>query len=160
MSNLAENSNNTNCQVYKLESPSNHFPAKASVICIINQLEVRWPKKGIINNSNNGFKFCACYGKQLSEKLRKCLKPQRKETSPSSRVYENLSADCFSTAPSTLACLPRARPFFLSPTTSKRLLRRLGKIRNDFEVQNTNVLHSRVSQLDNPSTITYIISDK
>ena len=29
------------------------------------------------------------------------------------------------TAPSPLACLPRARSFYLSPTTSKRLLRRL-----------------------------------
>ena len=28
-------------------------------------------------------------------------------------------------APSPLACLPRARPFSLLPTTSKRLLRRL-----------------------------------
>ena len=28
-------------------------------------------------------------------------------------------------APSPLACLPRARPFSLSPATSKRLLRRL-----------------------------------
>ena len=28
-------------------------------------------------------------------------------------------------APSPLACLPRARSFYLSPTTSKRLLRRL-----------------------------------
>ena len=30
-------------------------------------------------------------------------------------------------AQSPLACLPRARPFSLSPTTSKRLLRRLDK---------------------------------
>ena len=29
-------------------------------------------------------------------------------------------------APSPLTCLPHARPFFLAPTTSKRLLRRLG----------------------------------
>ena len=29
-------------------------------------------------------------------------------------------------APSPLACLPRARPFSLSPATSQRLLRRLG----------------------------------
>ena len=31
-------------------------------------------------------------------------------------------------APSPLACLPRARPFSLSPTTSKRLLRRLAQL--------------------------------
>ena len=51
--------------------------------------------------------------------------------------------------------LARARSFFAHyfqvPATQAR---------NDSEVQNTNVLHSRVSQLDNASTITYIISDK
>ena len=31
-------------------------------------------------------------------------------------------------APSLLACLLLARPFFLVPTTSKRLLRRLGRV--------------------------------
>ena len=46
---------------------------------------------------------------------------------------------CHFTAPSTLACLPRVRNFFLSPITSKPLLRRLGMIRNDSEAQNTNV---------------------
>ena len=55
---------------------------------------------------------------------------------------------------------PSRAPVRFSPTISKCLLRRLGMIRNDSEVQNTNVLHSRVSQLDNASTITYIISDK
>ena len=71
-----------------------------------------------------------------------------------------LNYGCHFTAPPPLACLPRARPFFLSPTTSKRLLRRLGMISNDSEVQNTNVFRPRVSRLVNQSTITWIISDK
>ena len=36
-------------------------------------------------------------------------------------------------APSPLACLPLARPFFLAPTTSKRLLPRLNSIRTKFK---------------------------
>ena len=36
----------------------------------------------------------------------------------------------FGRLPCTLACLPRARPFSLSPTTSKRLLRRLTAAEN------------------------------
>ena len=39
-------------------------------------------------------------------------------------------------APSPLACLPRARPFSLSPDTSKRLLRRLNALRLGSEVCN------------------------
>ena len=39
-------------------------------------------------------------------------------------------------ASSPLACLPRARPFSLSPTTSKRLLRRLKEHRKPSKVKN------------------------
>ena len=81
-------------------------------------------EKGIISDSNNGFNFCVWYGRQLSEKLRKCLRPYWKETSASGRVYENLSADCHFTA-LHLVAIDLHASFQSSPKINRMLITRL-----------------------------------